>query len=63
MNDSKYTDKEIKWAIGELKKKHPEKANKDQAIKLLDTMRGFANIVVGKVEKDRRSGKLKYKIN
>ena len=63
MNDSKYTEKEIKRAIGELKKKHPEKANREQAIKLLDTMRGFANIVVAKVEKDRRSGKLKYKIN
>lgn len=63
MDDSRYTEKEIKWAIEELKKKHPEKATREQAIKLLDTLRGLTNIVVGKIEKDKKSGKLKSKFN
>ncbi len=63
MNDSKYTEKEIEWAVEELKKKHPERANREQAIKLLDTLKGLTNIVVGKIERDKKSGKLKSKFN
>jgi hypothetical protein len=61
MSITKYTEDEINWAIEELKKKHPEKAIREQAIKLLDTMRGFTNIVVDRIEKDKKSGKLKAK--
>lgn len=63
MSDIKYTEKEIEWAIEELKKKHPERANREQAIKLLDTMKGLTEIVVKKVEKDKQSGKLKSTLN
>ncbi len=63
MSDLKYTEKEIEWAIEELKKKHPERANREQAIKLLDTLKGLTNIVVGKIERDKKSGKLKSKFN
>lgn len=59
MSNSKYTEKEIGWAIDELRKKHPERTSRAQAIKLLDTMRGFTNIVVDKIKKDKKSGKLK----
>lgn len=63
MNETKYTEKEIGWAIEELKKKHPERADREQAIKLLDTMRGLTGIVVKKIEKDKKSGKLLSKLN
>ncbi len=61
MTDTKYTEEEIKWAINELKKKHPERANRDQAIKLLDTFVSFGKLVKEKVEKDKKSGKVKEK--
>lgn len=63
MNETKYTEKEIEWAINELKKKHPERANREQAIELLDTMKGLTEIVVEKVEKDKKSSKLKSTLN
>ena len=56
---TKYTEKEIEWAINELKKKHPERANRKQAISLLDTLKDLPKIVVEKIEKDKKSGKLK----
>lgn len=59
MTDIKYTEKEIEWAISELKKKHPERANREQAISLLDTLKELPKIVVDKINKDRKSGKLK----
>ncbi len=59
MNESKYTEEEINWAIEELKKKHPERANREQAIKLLDTLDGFTGIVVNKLAEDKKTGKLK----
>lgn len=59
MSKQNYTEEEIEWAINELKKKHPERANREQAIKLLDTMQGLTEIVVKKVEKDKKTGKLK----
>ncbi len=62
MSENKYTEKEIEWALSELKKKHPERANREQAIKLLDTMKGFTNIVVEKLKKDKKSGKIKEKL-
>lgn len=56
---TKYTEKEINRAIEELKKKHPERANREQAIKLLDTMQSLTGIVVKKIAKDKKSGKLR----
>lgn len=56
MTDTKYTEKEIEWAINELKKKHPERATREQAISLLDTLKGLPKIVVEKIEKDKKSG-------
>ncbi len=63
MNDTKYTEEEINRAIEELKKKHPERANREQAIKLLGTMQSLTGIVVKKIEKDKKSGKLKSTLN
>lgn len=62
MSKSKYTEEEIEWAINELKKKHPERASREGAIKLLDTMRGFTNIVIDKIKEDKKSGKIKEKM-
>lgn len=59
---SKYTEKEIEWAIEELKKKHPERATREQAISLLDTLKGLPRFVVEKITKDKKSGKLKSPI-
>lgn len=59
MADSKYTEEEIQWAISKLKEKHPERANRKQAIKFLDTMKDFAKIPVDIIKKDVKSGKLK----
>lgn len=61
MNNSKYTEKEIEWAINELKKKHPERATREQAISFLDTLGNLGGIVVKKIEEDKKSGKLKLK--
>ena len=55
--------KAVTPAIEELKKKHPERANREQAIKLLDTMQSLTGIVVKKIEKDKKSGKLKSTLN
>lgn len=63
MSDTKYTEEEINRAIEELKKKHPERDNREQAIKLLDTMQSLTGIVVKKIEKDKKSGKLKSTLN
>ena len=63
MSDTKYTEEEISRAIEELKKKHPECANREQAIKLLDTMQSLTGIVVKKIDKDKKSGKLKSTLN
>lgn len=61
MSKLKYTKEEIEWAINELKKKHPEKATVEQAIKLLDTMQDFVGIPINEIKKDKKSGKLKSK--
>lgn len=63
MSNTKYTGKEIEWAIEELKKKHPEKATREQAISLLDTLKGLPKFVVDKIAKDKKSGKLKSSEN
>lgn len=63
MNETKYTEKEIEWAINELKKKHPERATREQAISLLDTLKGLPKFVVEKINKDKKSGKLKSTVN
>lgn len=62
MSNEKYTEKEIQWAIQELKKKHPERADREHAIKLLDTMKGFSSMVVKRIKEDKKSGKLKKKL-
>lgn len=62
MSETKYTEKEIEWAIEELKKKHPEKATRVQAISLLDKLKELPSFVVNKIEKDKKSGKLKSKL-
>lgn len=54
MNDTKYTEKEIEWAINELKKKHPERATQEQAISLLKALKGLSKIVVEKITKDKQ---------
>jgi len=59
MNQTNYTEKQIVWAINELKKKHPERANREQAISLLNTLKSLPKIVVEKIAKDKKSGKLK----
>lgn len=62
MSNEKYTDEEIQWAIQELKKKHPERADRKHAIKLLDIMKGFSSMVVKRIKEDKKSGKLKKKL-
>lgn len=52
---NKYTEKEIEWAINELKKKHPERATHEQAISLLNTLKGLPKIVVEKIKKDKKA--------
>jgi len=59
MSDSKYTEKEINWALNKLKEKHPERANREQATKLLASLGSLAGIVVDKIEEDKKTGKLK----
>ena len=63
MSDTKYTEKEIEWAINELKKKHPKRATREQAISLLDTLKNLPKIVVEKIDKDKKSGDLKSKLD
>ena len=63
MNETKYTEKEIEWAINELKKKHPERANREQAISLLDTLKELPKFIVNKIAKDKKSGKLRSSEN
>lgn len=63
MSKTKYTEEEINWAIEELKKKHPEKATREQAISLLDTLKELPKFAVEKIEKDKKSGKLKSIVN
>ncbi|MDO8658282.1 MAG: hypothetical protein Q7K55_06065 [Candidatus Levybacteria bacterium] len=59
MSDTKYTEEEINWAIGELSKKHPERADREHAIKFLDTFGKFGNIIANKLVGDKKSSKLK----
>lgn len=59
MSETKYTEKEIEWAMEELKKKHPERANREQAISLLDTLKKLPEFVVDKIAKDKKAEKLK----
>lgn len=58
MDDQKYTEEEINWAIEQLKEKHPERANRNQAIQFLDTFKNFMGIPIKKIEEDKKSGKL-----
>ena len=63
MSDIKYSEEEINWAIEELKKKHPEKATREQAISLLDKLKELPSFVINKIQKDKKSGKLKSTLN
>jgi len=57
----KYTEEQINWAFEELRKKGIENPTRERAIKLLDTFKEFGDVVIGKVDKDEKSGKLKKK--
>ncbi len=61
MDNSRYTEKEINWAISEIKKKHPERASREQAISYLDTLKKLGGVYIGEIEKDKKSGILKQK--
>lgn len=50
MDTKTYTDKEIAWAVEELKKKGVEAPTKAQAIKLLETFKEFGKVVVDKMK-------------
>jgi len=54
-----YTEEEIKWALDELKEKHPERATREQAIKLLDMTHNFASVITDTIKTDKETGKLK----
>lgn len=58
MSKTHYTEDEIQWAIGELKKKHPDHATRDQAISLLDSLGELPKFMIEKMAKDKKSGKL-----
>lgn len=57
MHKIKYTEEEIEWAINELKKKYPEKATREQAISLLNTLKELPKFVVEKITEDKESVK------
>ncbi len=63
MTKSDYTEDEINWALEELRKKGVKGPTKEHAIKLLNTFKEFGNMVTDKIEKDKKSGKLKSKID
>ena len=58
-NMTNYTEEQINWALEELRKKGVNNPTQEQAIKLLDTFKDFSKMVVGKINKDKRDGKLK----
>lgn len=58
MSNTKYTEDEIQWAIEELKKKHPERATREQAISLLDSLGELPKFMIERIAKDKKSGKL-----
>ena len=59
MSDTKYTEKEIEWALSKLREKDSNRATRENAIKLLDKFKEFGDIVVDKIEEDKNSGILK----
>jgi len=61
MSNNKYSEQEIEYAINELKKKHPERATREQAIRLLDTFKSFGELVKEKIAQDKKSGKINEK--
>lgn len=54
---TKYSEKDIQKAIRYLKTKQPKKATREQAIKLLDKMQGFAESFVVTVDKLKKKTK------
>lgn len=58
---TKYTEEQINWAIEQLRNKGVKELTRERAIKLLETFDDFENMVKGKIEKDKKSGKLKSK--
>lgn len=59
--NTKYTEEQIEWALGELRKKDPKWATREQAIKLLNKFGELGNSVVDKIKKDKKLGKLTSK--
>lgn len=62
MSKTKYTEEEINWALEELRRKGINNATEEHAINLLNTFKDFEKMVAGKIEKDKKSGKLKKKL-
>lgn len=60
-NMTKYTEEQINWAIEQLRNKGVKELTRERAIKLLETFDDFEDMVKGKIEKDKKSGKLKSK--
>lgn len=54
MANSNYTEKEISWALAELRKKGVKDPTREHAIKLLDTFKEFGKVVVDEIEKDKK---------
>ena len=50
MDTVTYTEKEIAWAIEELKKKDVLEPTHEQAVKLLETFKEFGKVVVDKMK-------------
>ena len=61
MNKPNYSEEQIHWALEELRKKGVTELTRERAVKLLDTFKEFEKIVASKIDKDKKSGKLKTK--
>lgn len=55
MTNSTYSEKEINWALEELRKKGIQDPTHEQAIKLLDTFKEFGKIVVDRIKDDKKT--------
>ena len=55
----KPTEKEIKKALNMLERSSPEKATRENAIKAVQGIKAMAGMVVNKIDKDLKTGKVK----
>lgn len=53
------TEAEIQKVLEMIKKDHPEQATRENAIKLIETMRVMASTMLDRIEDDLKSGKVK----